>query len=132
MLCHALLTGSLRRRARALVRLEGSEMKRAKAWFGKWVASGKRGAFLNPDQLDIPDEDKALMDELDTAMEAFLLAACELGQVSHGLGDLLTAVAAQVCQQPSGCVTLARRPWQDRTMQAFLPKLRESKISSHV
>ncbi|CAE7772944.1 unnamed protein product [Symbiodinium pilosum] len=74
-----------------------------KGWFAQWVTSGKLGTFMVRDELDIPSNDLALMEELDTIMEAFLESACELGQVS--------------------CVTLARRPWQERTMRTFLPKL---------
>ncbi|CAE7471303.1 unnamed protein product [Symbiodinium natans] len=74
-----------------------------KGWFAQWVTCGKLGTFMERDELTIPPNDLALISELDTVLEAFLLSACALGQVS--------------------CVTLARRPWQDRTMRAFLPKL---------
>ena len=43
---------------------------------------------MERDELAIPSSDRALMDELDTVMEAFLQSACALGQVSATLGTI--------------------------------------------
>ncbi|CAK9064133.1 unnamed protein product [Durusdinium trenchii] len=74
-----------------------------KDWFGQWTRAVKLGELLCSEDLDISSEDQAFLDELDRVASSFLLAASYLGHVS--------------------CVTLAQRPWQTRTMQAFLPKL---------
>ncbi|CAJ1373787.1 unnamed protein product [Effrenium voratum] len=71
-----------------------------KDFFRKWVQEGMTGRQT---EVDLPPEDAKFLAEIDTVAHALLLDALELGQVS--------------------CVTLARRPWQQRSMQAFLPKL---------
>ena len=58
----------------------------AEGWFAQWVTCGKLGTFMERDELTIPPNDLALISELDTVLEAFLLSACALGQVSDGLG----------------------------------------------
>ena len=60
----------------------------SEGWFAQWLTSGKLGTFMERDELTIPSNDCALMDELDTVTEAFLQSACALGQVSATLGTI--------------------------------------------
>mmetsp|Transcript_55423 Transcript_55423/g.129013 ORF Transcript_55423/g.129013 Transcript_55423/m.129013 type:complete len:485 (+) Transcript_55423:68-1522(+) len=69
----------------------------SRPWFRIWQAGLADLASCAP-----PD-DLELLSELDKTARAFVLAAARFGRVC--------------------CVTLAQRPWQSRSMEAFLPRL---------
>jgi len=70
-----------------------------KPWFRAWIAN--KG---HPDEME--QADKTLLTELDKAVQSFIVTASCLGHIC--------------------CVTLARRPWQARTMETFYPRLTET------
>jgi len=72
----------------------------SKRWFRLW-ALNKQGA-----EPEVPSEDREALAELDHTARAFVLAASQLGRVC--------------------CITLAKRPWQTRSMQAFFPRLSQT------
>lgn len=73
-----------------------SEKPEFRSWQKGWSSSDKKTP-------DFSKEDLQLLGELDQAARSFISAASALGQVC--------------------CVTLSRRPWQQNTMSAFMPKL---------
>lgn len=73
----------------------------SKSWFRRWVRDEAAGR----DVLQMADVDRLKLAELDVIACDFLWAASHSGRVC--------------------CVTLARRPWQERSMRAFMPKLAE-------
>eukprot|EP00435_Cladocopium_sp_Y103_P040570 s1822_g11.t1 len=73
-----------------------SEKQEFKSWQKRWSSSEKK-------MPEFSHEDLQQLAELDQAARSFVTAASALGQVC--------------------CVTLSRRPWQQNTMSAFMPKL---------
>jgi hypothetical protein len=69
----------------------------SKLGFAEW----SRG-LVGPESV-LDDADRRLLDELDHAARSFLVAASQFGKLC--------------------CVTLAKQPWQFRTMSTFLPRL---------
>jgi len=76
-----------------------------KEWFCQWFQATKLGEDPCRQDLALSQEELSFLEELDAIAESFFLSASALGRVS--------------------CVTLAQRPWQLRTMRAFLPRLTE-------
>lgn len=72
-----------------------SEKQEFRSWQRRWSSEKKMPEFSQ--------EDLQQLAELDQAARSFVTAASALGQVC--------------------CVTLSRRPWQQNTMSAFMPKL---------
>lgn len=73
-----------------------SEKQEFRYWQKRWSSSEKK-------MPEFSQEDLQQLAELDQAARSFVTAASALGQVC--------------------CVTLSRRPWQQNTMSAFMPKL---------